>query len=55
MKETLIAVAKVAGVVVLYAGVVVGCYKLGAKLAEKQNKRNMDYLAQQLSNTIKNE
>lgn len=54
MKDKVIAVAKVAGVVVLYAGVFIGCYKLGAKLAEKQNKRNMDYLAQQLSNAIKN-
>lgn len=53
MKEKVIMVAKVAGVVVLYAGVFVGFYKLGTKLAEKQNKRNMDYLAQQFANAIK--
>lgn len=54
MKDKVILVAKVAGVVVLYAGVVVGCYKLGAKLVEKQSKCNIDYLTQQLSNAIKN-
>lgn len=54
MKKKLIAVAKVAGVVVLYTGVFIGCWKLGDKLAEKQNERNLDYLAKQLSNAIKN-
>ena len=54
MKDKVKQVAIVVGSVVLHAGVFVGCYKLGAKLAEKQNKRNMDYLAQQLSNAIKN-
>lgn len=56
MKEKVIMVAKVAGVAVLYAGIFIGCYKLGAKFVETQNKRNVDYLVQQLTNAnaIKN-